>query len=537
MQFEKYQRYLLAILSGVILNLAWTEYNLGFSLFVALVPLFIIEDYLDKNRHRHRSVKAFNYSFIAFVVWNALSTFWIYHASLFGAIMAVIINSLVLASCFWGFHIVKRKLGAKFGYFGLIVFWIASEYMDLNWDLSWPWMILGNGFAKNVSLIQWYEYTGVLGGSFWVLLSNIMIYQILKKYIFDRSLKGQIANVVILAAFIFVPIIYSLVRYSTYEEKENPKTVVVVQPNIDPYNEKFGGMTAIDQLNKLLALADSLTDDSTDYVVGPETALVNSMWEEDMEYNSSIRLINKFIVKYPKVKFIAGLSSRRMYKEGEELSITARKYPHDDLYYESYNTAMQIDSSKNIQLYHKSKLVPGVELIPFPSVFGYFEKFAIDLGGSVGSYGSQNDRSNFIAYNNTTNVAPAICYESIYGEFLGKYVQNGANFIFIITNDGWWEDTPGYKQHMSFARLRAIELRRSIARSANTGISCFINQRGDVIQPTSWWTPNVIKATINSNDKLTFYAVHGDYFGRIAAFFTLIVVLYMLASVFVRRKK
>ena len=131
-------------------------------------------------------------------------------------------------------------------------------------------------------------------------------------------------------------------------------------------------------------------------------------------------------------------------------------------------------------------------------------------------------------------MAPVICYESIFGEYVTGYVQKGAELIFIITNDGWWKNTPGYKQHMSFARLRAIETRRSIARSANTGISCFINQRGDVSQPTGWWVDAAIKGTINANDEITFYVKYGDYIARISLFVSALLLLNLVVRKFIK---
>jgi apolipoprotein N-acyltransferase len=127
-------------------------------------------------------------------------------------------------------------------------------------------------------------------------------------------------------------------------------------------------------------------------------------------------------------------------------------------------------------------------------------------------------------------VATVICYESVYGEFVTGYVKKGANLIFVLTNDGWWGDTPGYHQHNAFSSIRAIETRRSVARSANTGISSFINQRGEVLQKLSWWQRGAIKDTINANDSITFYVKYGDYIGRVARFFSLLVVLLLVAG-------
>jgi len=130
-----------------------------------------------------------------------------------------------------------------------------------------------------------------------------------------------------------------------------------------------------------------------------------------------------------------------------------------------------------------------------------------------------------------------ICYESAYGEFTNKFVKKGANVIFVITNDGWWGDTPGHKQHLYFSPLRAIETRRSVARSANTGISCFIDQRGNIYQATKYWEPDVIKQDINLNSEITFYTRMGDYIGRISAFLSVIFILLSVVFGIRKRKK
>lgn len=132
-------------------------------------------------------------------------------------------------------------------------------------------------------------------------------------------------------------------------------------------------------------------------------------------------------------------------------------------------------------------------------------------------------------------VATAICYESVFGEYVSRYINNGANIIFIITNDGWWGNTAGHKQHYLYAKLRAIENRKSIARSANTGTSCFINQRGDISQATEWEKDAVINQTIYANDIITFYDRNGDYIGRTAIWVA--VFLFLLSFVSSRTDK
>ena len=129
-----------------------------------------------------------------------------------------------------------------------------------------------------------------------------------------------------------------------------------------------------------------------------------------------------------------------------------------------------------IVLYHKAKLVPGVETLP--SFLNFMGKWFEDFGGISGTLGRDSERKVFVPWDNHFKAAPIICYESIFGDYITEYVRKGANILTIITNDGWWGNTPGYKQHMNYARLRAIETRKWVARSANTGISCFIDPVG-----------------------------------------------------------
>jgi apolipoprotein N-acyltransferase len=240
----------------------------------------------------------------------------------------------------------------------------------------------------------------------------------------------------------------------------------------------------------------------------------------------------------PKLKIVSGASTNRVFNASQEISKTAKQLNKENIWYDSYNTALQMDSTSDIQLYHKSKLVPGVEKLPYPEVFKFLGPLAIDLGGTVGSVGSQEERSVF-KYKPQAGIsaAPVVCYESIYGDYVSEYVRNGASLIFIITNDGWWSDSPGYRQHLQYATLRAIETRRSIARSANTGVSAFINQKGEIVQRSKWWVQDALRGTIHANTALTFYTRTGEYIGTSALWLALMFFAITIVVSFVRSRK
>jgi apolipoprotein N-acyltransferase len=525
---SKSQRALAAISCSLLLWAAWPAAGFAPLLFIAFIPLLFLEDSVLKQKQSGKKVRLFWYNYLTFFLFNILTTWWIWFASPFGMLSAVAANALIMTFVFQLFHISRRKLGDKIAYPALIIFWIAFEYLHMDWDLSWPWLNLGNGFAAWCNMVQWYEYTGTQGGSIWIWMVNILIFKLLISEK-EKSTKA----IVVIAITIVLPVIFSYIIRYNYKEEQRPVEVVVVQPNIDPYNEKFSGMSSEDQLNRILRLAATLVSNKTQLVVCPETALPDGIWEDRLESDPLITRIYDFMAPFPGIRFLTGLTSYKIYHAGEKLSSTARVFRGSADHFDAYNAGIQLKSGAPFQLHHKSKLVPGVEKMPFPKVFGYLENFAIDLGGITGSLGIQEHPTVFTG--DSINAAPVICYESIYGDYVGDYIRQGANLLCIMTNDGWWSNTPGYRQHCQYGRLLAIEHRRSIARSANTGISCFIDQKGDVFQATEWWVPAVIKQKINLNDQQTFYTKHGDYLGKFAFWISLLLLGALLAIRFLKK--
>lgn len=400
--------------------------------------------------------------------------------------------------------------------------------MFLHAHLTWPWLNLGNALSGDIKLIQWYEYTGTLGGSLWILILNITFFKAVKLYFKYKNIKALTSNIFIFILFLIIPVLISRNIYKTYHEKGENVTIAIVQPNFDPYHEKYD-IPQDQQLERILRLSDSIVNEKTDYVIAPETSIHNPIWESNLDTDTSILRIQKFIHNYHHLNFIIGANTLNKVTENQ-LSPCSKYNSEKNYYYNAYNAALHIDTTNQIAIYYKSKLVSGVETMPFLKFLGFLEKIIFNFGGVTGSICSQEERSVFNHTRKNISIAPVICYESAFGEHVSDYIKKGANIIAIITNDGWWGESPGYKQHFRLSQIRAIETRRSIARCANTGISAFINQRGEILKKTEGWVEDAIQDSLQANQHTTFYARYGDYLGRISGFLAIFIFLYTLVQ-------
>lgn len=510
----------LAILSGILLWAAWPMSSLTFLIFFALLPLLYLGVVTASRR------KFLLFTFLSMAIWNALTTWWVWNASPHGAVAAVIINATVMSFPWFIYHIALKKTSVGNAVWIWLFAWMSMEYFHLqDWGMSWPWITLGNVFALKTNWIQWYSFTGVSGGSFWVLLVNLLLFQLI-----TAASKGP-RKAALTASALLLPLIISyLVSYQQQIPKGSGPNIVVVQPNVDPYTEKFVAGTQFQQIANLIALSESQIDQHTSLVIWPETAISVQAWEENIQHNPYYQAVYTFLARHPNITLFSGIDSYRQLLPNEQPRQSARKLGNTGGYYEAFNTGAMIESDTSITFYHKSKLVPGVEMLP--NWLGFLGPLMEDLGGTASTYGLQEERTVLTTKDGYYRIAPSICYESIYGEFMAAYMKNGANLIAIITNDGWWGNTPGYKQHVNYARLRAIEARKWVARSANTGISCFIDPYGNVYKPQPWDTATAIKQEIIPNSTLSFYAENGDLLSKGA------VILLLLSLIsFFRTKK
>ena len=540
---KKSHRYLLSLLSGLLLVFSWPPHGFPLLAFFAFVPLFFVSDDLLEHETKVPFWRGLWHAYIALLVWNIGTTWWIWNITPVGSIATFALNSFFMAIVFGCWQRFRTlRLPPVTSPLALIAFWCTWECLHLNWDLTWPWLNLGNVFSNNTEFVQWYEITGTFGGTIWILVGNFLFYFLLKKIRENR--KAALIHGIVLLLWIVLPAAASLIRYHSYKlpspTADNSIEVVIVQQNTDPVEEQYH-MNNLQHFHRLMEVGIPKLTQNTQLLLCAETAIPWSIASDAIgaddcpTFNSSyawLPMVDTLTALYPNLNFIVGLSTYEIFDY--KATLTAQE-THPGTFVDDYNTAACFNRNGLVGLYYKSKLVPGVEKMPYPQVFGFLEKLAIDLGGTSGSLGKDTEQRTFQLQDVPFRIGTAICYESAYGEHFGKFVKNGAQLMSVITNDGWWGKTPGHQQHFMMSKMRAVETRRTILRSANTGISAIIDERGDAHQQTKYDTRLALRDKVVPNDTITFYVKHGDYLARLCVALTALIAIFSI-SLRIRRK-
>jgi apolipoprotein N-acyltransferase len=518
------RRFMLSSSGGLLLAIGFPDTLIPFPFFAmgGFVPLLII---MEMPQLRRRQV--FGHAFNAFVIWNFITTFWVANTAFLAGIFAVVVNSLLMTLPILAYFELKRKM-PRLAAASFVSTWLTFEMVHFHWDLAWPWLTLGNGLAAFPSLVQWYEYTGVFGGSLWILVTNWLLFYY---WHITKSSPKYYKHLLTALAWILLPIGASIYMYYTYEEEGELREFVLIQPNYEPHYEKFA-VPELQQTQEIMELCRSAVDGKTDYLVLPETVF-GVMERGSIRNYPAIQSLESLLTDFPDLNIVTGVSAYEFFdpQRGNIPSTVRQEMSRNGeyVYYEILNAAIHLkDGQKEVPLYRKSKLVPGPEIFPFKEILFFMEPLVTSLGGTIAGLGTQKERTVF--EDDKGKVAPIICYESVFGSYVTDYLKKGAEALIIMTNDGWWDKTPGHLQHLRYASLRAIETRKGVARAANTGISAFINARGDLIDQSQYSETIALKGNLSFNNRTTIYTRWGDVIPRIALLITGLLILNLLTK-------
>jgi len=385
------------------------------------------------------------------------------------SILVLSVNSIVIFSVLYLF---KKYYSKQHLYFFPFI-WILVEYIKSFGTLGFPWVSIANTQIDYLVLIQNAELLGIYGISFWIIFINVILYQ---------NLKARIRYRYYLIIF-FIPWMIGLFLYSRLNiDLDSNLNIALIQPNIS-LEEKWNG-SPNKNFNKILDLSKTIQKQNNDILVWPESALPSYFLQ------SNSNQINR-------IHHVLGDSTK--------LITGTTIFEKDSIKNKVFNSIAYIDNDQIIDYYNKIQLVPMAEYVPWSNFFTFLDD--LNLGQANFSIGKENKIFDY----NETKFGSVVCYESTFPWLVNEFVKQGAEFMIIVTNDGWYETAPEPQQHAKQSIYRAIENRKSIIRCANTGISMIIDQVGNIKQSLELNKTGSIRASIIPNKKITFYLKYGDY--------------------------
>lgn len=499
---ERSKDRLLLILSGTFFGISFTPFPFPFPLFlfVAFVPYFFV---ITKKQ---TLLKVNSASYLTFFVMSLLTVYWVGSwqsesdpfLMLSGTVLVFFLPCVMLINStlyFISKKVFKKDLSLYFFPF----FWVMVEYLLTLTDLKFPWLTIGHGLAKFTSFIQIADIIGAFGLSFVVLWINIFIYKGIKS--FKESSKAGLINLSIAGLIFSFIIAYGFIRITSLNNDEKKIKVGIIQPNLDPWNKwELGGLNEI--LNNNLELSQQCVDDGAKIIFWPETAL--PVYLLSGTYQTELDSIYSFLNKN-NVSLLTGMPDYRIFETDAPQNA---KYSEAGKYhYATYNSILLLQPNTfEVQRYGKMQLVPLGEHIPFVDqipFLGDLLKWGVGLSGW--NVGQDTTVFKFVDNQDTIKIGGLVCYESVFPTFPNYFVDRGAQFLAVLTNDSWYGKLSGPYQHKEFANLRAVENRRAVVRCANGGVSCLINKFGVTEVETEMFTRTHLVVDVPLNNEKTFY--------------------------------
>ncbi|NTU59154.1 MAG: apolipoprotein N-acyltransferase [Chlorobiaceae bacterium] len=522
--------FFLPLLSGILLGISfptWPSVHLEPLAWVALVPLLLSLEQEERFGHFFRKV------WISMFLFCLISLWWVSLATFVGGVLTVFVQALFSTVPLVVFYHLKKRAGYRFALLSLPFVWTGWEWAYMQQDLSLGWLTLGNSQANLLWMVQYADLVGVWGVSFWVLVFNVLVLFLFRN---DKSPVVRLGILALMALMTVAPLVYARHVFDDAADRSASSAVrvTVVQPDIDPH-EKWGGLGPDRTISRLYTLTgQSISDDRAELVIWPETAIpfyIRSPGNEP--YMDSLRrMVSRWntplLTGFPDSEPVPSGLSGGDAAAGEADASRGRPYA-------AYNASMLIQPEGGpLQVYRKMRLVPFGERVPYTEYFPLLERLNFSLSG-ITSW-QQGREATVMTFRNSKGEAVRlgniICYESIFPGLVSEFVRGGAQFLTLVTNDGWYGTSYGPWQHAAIGRLRCIENRRAMARCANTGVTLFYDRFGRSYAEIPWWQRSVLTADVALESGLSFYTRFPDLLPK-----TCIGIAGMLALVAMVRKR
>jgi apolipoprotein N-acyltransferase len=497
------RKFLLACLSGLLLSLIFPTFDLEILAWVSLVPLLFAIHRENLLTSLYLGFTTGFVSFLGILYWVivAVNTYGGIHLIPSGLILLLLVVYLSLYVAVFAFLLNYIRRRVQWDMVVVAPFlWVSLEYVRSFFLTGFPWATLGYSQYLNLPFIQVADITGVYGISFLILLVNSAVYDFI--FIIGRGEKTPLREGIVVLAILFAAFGYGVAKIKRVENvaSHQPKIKIgLAQGNIDqsikwnpPYQEKT--------LRIYQNLSLTLAREQPSLIIWPETA-TPFLFQSEERYR-------------PWVLEVAE-------KTGAYLLFGSPSYDWRKGKVEYYNSAYLLSPQKDVMgRYDKIHLVPFGEYVPFSTLLFFLESLS-----AVGNLSPGRTVQNLHFPQGDLGVL--ICFEIIFPNLCRKFVKGGADFLVTITNDAWFGRTSAPHQHLSMATFRAIENRVSIARAANTGISAFIDAKGQIGKRSNLFVQEALVGQIGPKIEETFYTRYGDVFALVCS--ALAILFFLLA--------
>lgn len=549
----------LTLLFAFLITFSFPPFQAGFLAWGAFIPLFL----LIQNKSRK---EAFKWSYLAGLLTNLMLLYWIGWSTLAGAFAAILVLPLYLSL----FSIIQVTFFNRWGEKAIFIapiWWTAIEWIKSLGEIGFPWFSVGYSQSYYLPMIQFASLTGIYGVSFWVVSINVLLFNLYQNSVSTRK------RIIYFAVFILlIGIPYLHGKFTIPDKIPGDSTSIrvgVVQGSIDPFKKwkfeyKDSSFVVYEKLTRQIAR------ENPDLIVWPETA--TPCWlKHEYEY------LNRIMVLMDSLN-IPLLTGTPDYEYSSDTD------------YRTYNAAILIaPKAPDIQTYWKMRLVPFGERVPFEDSFPFtlITKFLNKLEMGQGNFSpgaepfvfsilpkskqklsktfssaeeellnelaqliekkekgeSSKKKADSLSFrpktstnNDSIRFSVAICYESIFPDIVQTFIQKGAQFLLVITNDAWFGRTSMPFQHNQYAVFRAIENRVSIARCSNAGISSMINPYGQMTKISTLLKPEILVDNLPILKEKSFYARYGNVFANSMIVISFLLLFTLFSNPFRKRK-
>ncbi len=493
----------LTLLSSALLALAFPKANLFWLAWFALVPLLFVV-------LRSTLRAAVGFSFLCGFIFFLATLQWIHYVTTLGLILLAAYLAVYFALFGLG---VRYFCGSTFAVRLAVLpaIWCVLEFIRDRLLTGFGWGALGHSQASNILLIQIADITGVAGVSFLVAGFNVMVCEILgslearswkleefRAFILQPLASSKFRPALIYCLLLIMALAYGSSRLYSRPEGQDLR-IAIIQPNIS-LTDYWDPMKKADTVRLNIRLSRETLAFSPDLIVWPETAFPQFIWELPKLFEEVLSFQDA-----SGVPLVVGAVTRK----NEEY----------------HNSALFLDRERG-EIYSKMHLVLFGEYIPFRKELPFLADIV-----PIDDFSPGREQALFPAIKGV-NTGVLICFEDTIPDLARRLTQEGAGVLVNITNDAWFRDSAQPAMHLENALFRAVENRRPLVRSTNTGVSCMIDARGAVgpcvegpdkgrVLVQGWAVGGVKPGTAT-----TFYTKFGDVF----TFFLFIVILTLFSQ-------